>query len=80
MNRTSSPSSLLPSSHHHISPTSSSTAFSVATMRNTDLTNKPKKERFSDDTSIPSFGVRVGKPKGPRPPPQQWTAVNGIIH
>ena len=42
MNRTTSPSSLLPS-HHHISPTSSSTAFSVATMRNTDLTNKPKK-------------------------------------
>ena len=42
MNRTTSPSSLLPSSHHHISPTSSSTAFSVATMRNTDLT-KPKK-------------------------------------
>lgn len=40
LNRTASPSLPLP---HHISPTSSSTAFSVATMRNPDLISKGKK-------------------------------------
>ena len=26
------------------------------------------------------FGVRVGKPRGPRQPPPHWNIVNGIIH
>ncbi|XP_019855626.1 PREDICTED: uncharacterized protein LOC109584347 isoform X3 [Amphimedon queenslandica] len=37
-------------------------------MRNTDLTNKPKKKRFSDDTSIPSSSKSssVSPRKAPR--------------
>ena len=35
---------------------------------------------MTDHSVIIGYGVRVGKPRGPRPVPANWNMLNGIIH
>ena len=72
LNRTASPSLPLP---HHISPTSSSTAFSVATMRNPDLISKGKKVKGTGSRA--DFNSYLLSPS-PFPPQERFSDDTSI--